>query len=134
MLRVGHTAVQFDYPLLIRAAFDAVTMATTTSPKLTDLQKIVDITQKLFTIVAIIVGGAWTYLNYFKGRTFRMRLEPSVTGVVSTSDGANQLIVSVSLKNVGLSKIGIEQTGSALEVFAYEEPIYPLTSIQSASW
>jgi hypothetical protein len=41
-----------------------------------EFQTIVDVLQKLFTIAAIVVGGIWAYFNFFKGRTYRMRLEP----------------------------------------------------------
>jgi hypothetical protein len=133
MIRVGHFTIYLDYPALIKAIFDAVAMATTKQLDLADLQKVVDIAQKLFTIAAIIVGGVWTYFNFFQGRTFRMRLEPSVSGVISTFDGANHLIVSISLKNVGLSKVEIEQRGSALQVLSYEAPIH-IASIERASW
>ena len=31
-------------------------------------------------IAAVIVGGAWTYLNYVRGRTYSRRLELAVSG------------------------------------------------------
>jgi hypothetical protein len=133
MVRVGNITIYLDFPALIKAIFDAIAIATTKPLGLADLQKVVDIAQKLFTIAAIIVGGVWTYFHFFKGRTFKMRLEPSVSSVITTSDGTNHLIVSISLRNVGLSKVEIEQKGSVLQVLSYEAPIR-MTSIESASW
>jgi hypothetical protein len=87
---------------------------------LSDLQKLVDILQKLFTIAAIIVGGIWTYFNFFQGRTYKMRLEPNVSGKVVTINELSHLVATISVKNVGLSKVEIEQKGSALKVLSYE--------------
>jgi hypothetical protein len=101
--------------------------------ELADIQTVVDIVQKLFTIAAIIVGGIWTYFNFFRGRTYRMRLEPAVSGKVATLDGVSHLIATMNLKNVGLSKVEIEQKGSALLVRSYEAPS-GTTNAVSATW
>jgi hypothetical protein len=75
--------------------------------------------EKLFTIVAISVGGVWVYYNYFRGRTYKPRLEPAVSGR-SINKGANSyLVVGAKLKNAGLSKIGITREGTGVRVLAY---------------
>ncbi len=66
----------------------------------------------IFEIAAIIFGGAWTYINYFRGRIYKPRLEPSITGKIIGSGGL--LRVDVQIKNVGLSKVNIDQRGTAL--------------------
>jgi hypothetical protein len=96
-------------------------------------QTTVDIVQKLFTIAAIIIGGIWTYFNFFRGRTYRMRLEATVSGKIVTFKGSNHLIADISLKNVGLSKVEIEQQKSALHVLSYEFPV-GTRSIVGATW
>jgi hypothetical protein len=100
---------------------------------LSDIQVITDILQKLATIAAIIVGAIWTYFNFFRGRTYRMRLEPAVSGKVVTINGLSHLVATVSLKNVGLSKVEVEQKGSGLQVRAYEAPV-DVRSVRSAAW
>jgi hypothetical protein len=97
------------------------------------VQTIADVLQKLFTIAAIIVGAIWTYFNFFRGRTYKMRLEPEVSGKAVTINGLNHLLAAIRLKNVGLSKVEIEQKGTALELLAYNAPDCT-KNIVSAAW
>lgn len=78
-----------------------------------------DAVKNLATIIAIVVGAIWTYFNFFKGRTYKSRFESKVSGKVISTDNTNYLIVTIQLKNVGLSNVPIEQAGTALKVFAY---------------
>jgi hypothetical protein len=78
----------------------------------------VETLKNIFEIAAIIVGGAWTYLNYFRGRTFKSRLEPSIECRAEKSGGnRDYLIVCMTLKCVGLAKVPIDQYGSGLIVY-----------------
>jgi hypothetical protein len=108
-------------------------IATASIQVLNNIQVIADIFQNLFTIAAIIVGGIWIYFNFFKGRTYRMRLEPEVSGKVVTLNGLSHLVVTASLKNVGLSNVEIEQEASALQLLSYEVPV-STTVVLSAAW
>lgn len=67
---------------------------------------------------AVIVGGIWAYYKFFRGRTFRPRLELEISGRASEAKGHTNVLISVQLKNVGLSKVAISQEGSAIRVFA----------------
>jgi hypothetical protein len=69
-------------------------------------------------IVAVILGGIWTYLNYVRGRTFKRRLEPTISGKVVPCGEMAGLFVSgtAQVKNVGLSKVDIEQSGTAIVI------------------
>ena len=78
-----------------------------------------EILKNVATIIAIGAGAVWAYFNFFKGRTYRSRLEPKVSGKVISRNGASYLIVTAQLKNVGLSDVRIDQKGSALRVFVY---------------
>lgn len=80
---------------------------------------ILDDLEKIFTILAIIIGGLWAYFNYFKGRVYRTRIEPKVSGKVFYKDDSAYLIVSAQLKNVGLSKVNLQKKGSGFRVFKY---------------
>lgn len=74
--------------------------------------------KNIFEIAAIIVGGAWTYLNFFRGRTFKSRLEPSIECRAEEGGGnRHYLIVCMTLKCVGLAKVPIDQYGSGLIVY-----------------
>lgn len=78
-----------------------------------------DVLENVATVIAFGAGAVWAYFNFFKGRTYRSRLEPTVSGKLISRGDANYLIVTAQLKNVGLSNVRIDQKGSALRVFAY---------------
>lgn len=89
--------------------------------------------ESVLTSVAIVIGGAWTYFHYFKGRIYKPRLEPNVVGKVRAEPTAYYLLVTSHLKNVGLSKLTIQQEGSAIRVFACN-PISETKEVESADW
>ena len=78
----------------------------------------VEIVKSLFEILAICVGALWTYFNYFSGRTYKPRLECSADTTLAKRSGHTFLSVVVRVKNIGLSKVPIEQKGTALLVFS----------------
>jgi hypothetical protein len=84
------------------------------------LTNILDNGQKIFTILGIAVGGVWVYFNFFKGRVYRVRIEPTISGEVFDNDDVTYVIVKIQLKNVGLSKVDIQQKGSGFRVYAYQ--------------
>jgi hypothetical protein len=90
------------------AVQDATPLA---NPKIT-----LDAIDKVVKIVAVILGGIWTYLNYVRGRTFKRRLEPKICGTISPGVGVDTWMVfgTVQAKNVGLSKVDIEASGTAI--------------------
>lgn len=59
----------------------------------------------------------WAYLNYVRGRTFKKRLELKICGKTLLCDAALLLSGSAELKNVGLSKVAIEQRGTAILIY-----------------
>ena len=83
-----------------------------------DLTKLLSAVQSALTSIGIVVGGLWAYYSYFRGRTFRSRLEPRLKGKVSASDGLWLLVAMAELRNVGLGKVPIQQKGTALRVYA----------------
>ncbi len=76
----------------------------------------VEVLKNVCEIVAIVVGAIWTYFNFFKGRTYRPRLECEVDGLMGTHSGRPLLKVVVKAKNVGLSKVLVEQKGTILQL------------------
>lgn len=76
--------------------------------------------QSIVTVLAIAVGGLWTYFNYFRGRVYRPRLEPKIMGKLVCKQGVTYLSVIAQVKNIGLSKIAVEQTGSAIIVSTFD--------------
>src|SRR5437588_5415174 len=79
-----------------------------------DAKDAIDLTLKT---LALVVGGAWTVLNYFRGRTFTRRLEPTIHGNIVELQGAKYLTGEISVKNVGLTKVEVTQEPTALVVW-----------------
>ena len=69
--------------------------------------------------LALIVAGVWAYFKFAKGRTFRDRLIPNVRGRFVSLDGSVFMIITTEMKNVGLSRIALDQEVSSLKVFEY---------------
>ena len=79
-----------------------------------DAKDAIDLTLKT---LALVVGAAWTVLNYFRGRTFTRRLEPTIHGEVVELQGAKYLTGDLAVKNVGLTKVEVTQEPTALVVW-----------------
>ncbi len=87
-----------------------------------DWNTLLDILSKAFTILAIVVGGIWSYLKFIRGQVFATRLEVKVDAKVISNNETRHLLVSSQLRNVAaspvnLSKIIIQQRGSGLMIY-----------------
>ncbi|MGA8687479.1 MAG: hypothetical protein WB623_23975 [Candidatus Sulfotelmatobacter sp.] len=99
---------------MLQSLSQAVQNATAPAgPKIT-----LDVIDKVVKIIAVILGGIWTYLNYVRGRTFKRRLEPKILGKISRGVRVDTWMVSgiAQAKNVGLSKVDIEASGTAIVI------------------
>ena len=83
-------------------------------------------TDDVLKSLAVIVGGAWTYLNYVRGRTFRKRLEVEITGSIFQDEGLSFFSGRCHLKNVGLAQTKIVEVGTGVS-------IYTLRLVETAS-
>jgi len=63
-----------------------------------------------------VIGAAWTWLQYVRGRTFRRKLEPKISGEIFEAEGKHFLSITSSVKNVGLSRAFIIQRGTWVEI------------------
>ncbi|MFH1931279.1 MAG: hypothetical protein ABIN18_06790 [Pseudomonadota bacterium] len=81
---------------------------------------ILDTIEKLFRIAAYIIGALWVYFNFWKGRTYRPRIEPMITGQILNHQRSKLIKIVMNLKNVGLSKVDVEQKGTALRLLSYD--------------
>lgn len=82
------------------------------------LSTTLDVIDKLTKILAVLIAWAWAYLSYVRGRTFKRRLEPNVSGKTIHTKGMVFLSGVAQLKNVGLSRVGINQRGTAITIAA----------------
>jgi hypothetical protein len=74
------------------------------------------IVDSIAKIAIALVGGAWTLLTYFRGRTFHRRLEVKVNGKVIIHNGVYLASLDAAVKNVGLSRADIIPEGTWLRI------------------
>jgi len=68
----------------------------------------------LVQIVATFVVGVWAYIKFFRGRTFRPRLELGVACQIVSQGDHRYLNTSIQLKNVGLSRLILKNKTTGL--------------------
>jgi hypothetical protein len=76
--------------------------------------------QSLAAAIAFLVGGVWAYYKFFRSRTFRPRLEGEISSEFIRREGALLANITLTLRNVGLTRLDIHQKGSGLRVLAYD--------------
>jgi hypothetical protein len=103
----------------VRPAESDVRSQETPAPISTTL----DIAEKVARLLAYLVGAAWVYFNFFKGRTYRPRLEAKVLGELSRRGDPELVRAIIQLKNVGLGKVDIQKRGTALRVLAFDQSV-----------
>ena len=89
------------------------------TPPSSGLQAVLGNIKTVAETLGLIIGGLWAYYKFFKGRTFRPRLELGVAGNAWHADYLTPVIASVQIKNVGLSKLELTQEGSGLRVLSH---------------
>jgi hypothetical protein len=92
-----------------------------------------NVLQSIITVFAIALGGIWTYFNFFRGRVYHPRLEPKILGKVLCRDGVSYLATTAQLKNIGLSKVAIQQKGTAIIISTFDVPHSPV-SVSGVEW
>ena len=92
-----------------------------------------EIAQRVAETLALLLGGFWTYWNYFKGRTFKPRASLGVKGQFFMASGVSYLRASVRFQNVGNGKFQINQRGTGLEVWVAGQGTQP-EGVESIPW
>ena len=80
-------------------------------------ESLAKITNSIITSTAILIGGIWAYFNFVRGRVYKPRLELDVK--CKRGLQANELVrlhVTIVIKNVGLSRVGIDTESSAVRI------------------
>src|SRR5207245_9591502 len=95
--------------------------------------RISDRVEKSARILAIAVGGVWAYYRFFRGHTFKPRLEIALTGTFCLLSRRSHLSANGRLKNVGLSKVVLDPTVSAVRVFSEVLGEVP-SAVDAAQW
>lgn len=78
-----------------------------------------DTTQSILTSAAIVAAGLWAFFHYLRRRTYKLSVELTLAGDVIVDGNNRYLLASVSLHNLGLSKLDLQQRGTGLRVFGY---------------
>ena len=139
----GHSNVVYCYAVQIQSPTQQQ-IAQTATPQVSPLpappdtdgwHKTIDSVQKLIAALAIIVGGFWAWLKFFRGRTFRSRLELKVSAKVTVSGTNKFLQATMQMKNVGLSQVTLKKDALYLDVFLSDAAkVEPAQQIYSARW
>lgn len=103
--------------LLVVGALEPVLKAS--SLEISDWGSFLTKIETLVKVLAIILGGVWAYYKFIKGRVYNARLEPKVTGKIERIQGRDCLVATLQLKNVGASKVTIEES-CRLDIFSDE--------------
>jgi hypothetical protein len=94
------------------------------------LKNWLSVVESVSKIAALACAGAWAYYQYFRGRIYEARLELAVSGSVFTHHQSEYLIAIVKMKNVGLSKVAIQQKGTGLRITTCEVPERPYSDVR----
>jgi hypothetical protein len=76
-----------------------------------------DVADKVIKLLAVLLGGIWTYWNYKKSRTYAQKMELQMSGSIF-SRGDAYVEIAVSLKNLGAAKHSVQQQGTYCEIAA----------------
>ncbi len=106
-----------------------------TAEDVSDWHVVIDSGEKVITALAIIVGGFWAWLKFFRGRTFRSRVELLVSGNIITSGNNRFLKATMEMKNVGLSQVKFKKDAIYLDVFLIPAAkVTPAARLYNAQW
>jgi hypothetical protein len=86
------------------------------SPTADAFEKVTSGIGSLITAFAVIIGGYWAWFKFVRGRTFVARLSIELDGQWRHTDGMTVLHVRVRVRNIGASKVALNQFGSGLQV------------------
>jgi hypothetical protein len=104
---------------------------------LNDWERISSILENIITIIALALGAMVGYFKFIKGRVYRPRIEPAVTGRIEKLNGLTMLVVHSEAKNVGNSKISLGPS-SGLDIFFDGVRLFPKggqpLSIATVKW
>ena len=83
--------------------------------------------------LAILLGGCWVLMNYFRGRTHKALLQLRVVAERASREKDEFLILKTELNNVGQSKVELNHDGCAVTIFV-QQPFERSESVWELSW
>lgn len=79
------------------------------------------VTQSILNVaqtIAIVVGAAWVYFKFIRGRTFARRAELEISGGLMEIADRQVMKAVIELKNTGLSKLPLRVDLNSVELLA----------------
>jgi hypothetical protein len=97
-----------------------------------------DVSDKLIKFVALLIGGAWTWMNFKRSRTYAKKLDLQLAGTVFQRESLF-VEITATIKNAGASRHSVQQRGTTCEILAVrpdltEVPIRLLTVFEFENW
>ncbi len=83
------------------------------------IETILDLIRTTVQVVVVAVGAVWGYYRFVRSRTFKLRLEPTVSAIVRNEKHSTYVKISSKLKNIGQCKVDVSQTGSAVTILSH---------------
>jgi len=74
-------------------------------------------------LIGFAVAGVWGYFNFVKSRTYYPRMELSASGKLLSKGEQQFLIPRVTLKNIGNSKISLQQRGTGYRIWVTKSDV-----------
>tara|TARA_R110002020_G_scaffold38648_2_gene115876 strand:- start:300 stop:854 length:555 start_codon:yes stop_codon:yes gene_type:complete len=81
----------------------------------------VNLTKDIFTVLAIIFGGIWTYIYFLKGKDFEQRLNIIIKGCWVKAGKDNHLVLNVVLENRGKVRVTFKGDPPSLVIYGYKK-------------
>jgi hypothetical protein len=71
-------------------------------------------------VLAIFIAGTWAYIKFVRGRDFARRAELAIQGSLFIFDDRYLVRVTASLRNAGLTKLPLEQSGKVVYLYGID--------------
>ncbi len=85
---------------------------------LDDSVKVAQAVLAIAQALAIVVGGAWIYFKFIRGRTFAPRAELDIDAELLAIGDLQVIRAKVALKNTGLSKLPLKDHAKVVRLYA----------------
>ncbi len=89
-----------------------------------DWTKKLEVIEKFTTILVLGLGGFGAYYKFLRGRIFKPRLQLGTGGKVVRDGAVTCLMVTMQIKNVGVSAVEFNNKGTLINVFSYGPDYY----------
>ncbi len=83
-----------------------------------DWVKLTQIMANVAQAAAILVGGAWVYFKFLRGRTFARRAQVDVEGTMTVVEDKRVIKAKVTVTNAGLSRVPLRKDFKWVEMSA----------------